>query len=211
MDNNENENMLEKLKTNIIDLKKTLSKYITKREIIIVAVVALVVFAILCDKPFSGDFFFMWKPSFWSIETIGSDSGYKVTIPKMGASDSGVELDNIIIKDISSELSDEITSAKDYIVSQINFQVETASNENIPKDVVSEQVQIFETGRVNMGGQDAYYFIFTPGGEYSGNKILQVAIKKGDTLVSAQFRSRWMNFDDNFEQAFKMIKSIRIK
>ncbi|MBO5298647.1 MAG: hypothetical protein J6B51_01040, partial [Clostridia bacterium] len=128
------------------------------------------------------------------------------------SSDSGIELDNVVIKDISDELTDEITNAKEYIISQIDFQVETAMDVFVPKNEVREQVQIFETGRLDYGkGYDAYYFIFTPGGEYSGNKILQVAIHKDDVLISASFRSRWTKFDKNFDQAFDMIKSIRIK
>ena len=64
---------------------------------------------------------------------------------------------------------------------------------------------------MNMGGQEAYYFVFSPGGEYSGNKLLQVAIKKDDKMILATFRSRWMNFDDNYQKAYNLIKSIRIK
>lgn len=203
---------LVKLKNSLIDLKKFLNKYIGKRELIIVAVVAVIIFAIVCDKPFSADYFFMWKPSFWSIEEVGSEQSYKVVIPEAGASDSGIELDNVIIKDISSELNGDIETAKDYIISQIEFHVDNAMNTYIPKNEVREQVEIFETGRLNYGKDyDVYYWIFTPGGEYSGNKILQVAIRKGDRLINAQFRSRWTKFDKNFDQAFEMIKSIRVK
>lgn len=194
------------------ELKKTISKYVGKRELIIVAIVAVIIFAIVCDKPFSGDYFSMFKPSFWSAQEIKSERSYKITIPEAGSSDSGIELDNVVIKDISDELTDEITNAKEYIISQIDFQVETAMDVFVPKNEVREQVQIFETGRLDYGkGYDAYYFIFTPGGEYSGNKILQVAIHKDDVLISASFRSRWTKFDRNFDQAFDMIKSIRIK
>lgn len=202
------ESILDKLS----ELKKTISKYVGKRELIIVAVVAVIIFAIVCDKPFSGDYFSMFKPSFWSAQEIKSERSYKITIPEAGSSDSGIELDNVVIKDISDELTDEITNAKEYIISQIDFQVETAMDVFVPKNEVREQVQIFETGRLDYGkGYDAYYFIFTPGGEYSGNKILQVAIHKDDVLISASFRSRWTKFDRNFDQAFDMIKSIRIK
>ena len=202
------ESILDKLS----ELKKTISKYVGKREIIIVAIVAVIIFAIVCDKPFSGDYFSMFKPSFWSAQEIKSERSYKITIPEAGSSDSGIELDNVVIKDISDELTDEITNAKEYIISQIDFQVETAMDVFVPKNEVREQVQIFETGRLDYGkGYDAYYFIFTPGGEYSGNKILQVAIHKDDVLISASFRSRWTKFDRNFDQAFDMIKSIRIK
>lgn len=203
---------IEKIKTSFIDLKKFLNKYIGKREIIIVAVVALIIFAVVCDKPFSSEYFFMWKPSFWTIEQVGSEPNFKVVIPEAGASDSGIELDNVVIKDISNELNDEIKTAKDYIISQIDFQVENAMTTYIPKNEVREQVELFETGRLNYGKDyDVYYCIFTPGGEYSGNKILQVAIRKGDKLINAQYRSRWTKFDKNFDQAFDMIKSIRIK
>lgn len=202
------ESILDKLS----ELKKTISKYVGKREIIIVAIVAVIIFAIVCDKPFSGEYFSMFKPSFWSAQEIKSERSYKITIPEAGSSDSGIELDNVVIKDISDELTDEITNAKEYIISQIDFQVETAMDVFVPKNEVREQVQIFETGRLDYGkGYDAYYFIFTPGGEYSGNKILQVAIHKDDVLISASFRSRWTKFDKNFDQAFDMIKSIRIK
>ncbi|MBO5035769.1 MAG: hypothetical protein J6D42_01645 [Clostridia bacterium] len=202
------ESILDKLS----ELKKTISKYVGKRELIIVAIVAVIIFAIVCDKPFSGDYFSMFKPSFWSAQEIKSERSYKITIPEAGSSDSGIELDNVVIKDISDELTDEITNAKEYIISQIDFQVETAMDVFVPKNEVREQVQIFETGRLDYGkGYDAYYFIFTPGGEYSGNKILQVAIHKDDVLISASFRSRWTKFDKNFDQAFDMIKSIRIK
>ena len=202
------ESILDKLS----ELKKTISKYVGKREIIIVAIVAVIIFAIVCDKPFSGEYFSMFKPSFWSAQEIKSERSYKITIPEAGSSDSGIELDNVVIKDISDELTDEITNAKEYIISQIDFQVETAMDVFVPKNEVREQVQIFETGRLDYGkGYDAYYFIFTPGGEYSGNKILQVAIHKDDVLISASFRSRWTKFDRNFDQAFDMIKSIRIK
>ncbi|MBQ4628341.1 MAG: hypothetical protein IJB44_04620 [Clostridia bacterium] len=202
------ESILDKLS----ELKKTISKYVGKRELIIVAIVAVIIFAIVCDKPFSGDYFSMFKPSFWSAQEIKSERSYKFTIPEAGSSDSGIELDNVVIKDISDELTDEITNAKEYIISQIDFQVETAMDVFVPKNEVREQVQIFETGRLDYGkGYDAYYFIFTPGGEYSGNKILQVAIHKDDVLISASFRSRWTKFDKNFDQAFDMIKSIRIK
>ncbi len=202
------ESILDKLS----ELKKTISKYVGKRELIIVAIVAVIIFAIVCDKPFSGDYFSMFKPSFWSAQEIKSERSYKITIPEAGSSDSGIELDNVVIKDISDELTDEITNAKEYIISQIDFQVETAMDVFVPKNEVREQVQIFETGRLDYGkGYDAYYFIFTPGGEYSGNKILQVAIHKDDVLISASFRSRWTKFDRNFDQAFDMIKSIRIK
>lgn len=74
-----------------------------------------------------------------------------------------------------------------------------------------EQFQLFDAGRMDMGDQEAYYFVFSPGGEYSGNKLLQVAIKKGDKMILATFRSRWMNFDDNYQKAYNLIKSIRIK
>ena len=202
------ESILDKLS----ELKKTISKYVGKRELIIVAIVAVIIFAIVCDKPFSGDYFSMFKPSFWSAQEIKSERSYKITIPEAGSSDSGIELDNVVIKDISDELTDEITNAKEYIISQIDFQVETAMDVFVPKNEVREQVQIFETGRLDYGkGYDAYYFIFTPGGEYSGNKILQVAIHKDDVLISASFRNRWTKFDKNFDQAFDMIKSIRIK
>lgn len=202
------ESILDKLS----ELKKTISKYVGKRELIIVAIVAVIIFAIVCDKPFSGEYFSMFKPSFWSAQEIKSERSYKITIPEAGSSDSGIELDNVVIKDISDELTDEITNAKEYIISQIDFQVETAMDVFVPKNEVREQVQIFETGRLDYGkGYDAYYFIFTPGGEYSGNKILQVAIHKDDVLISASFRSRWTKFDKNFDQAFDMIKSIRIK
>lgn len=202
------ESILDKLS----ELKKTISKYVGKRELIIVAIVSVIIFAIVCDKPFSGDYFSMFKPSFWSAQEIKSERSYKITIPEAGSSDSGIELDNVVIKDISDELTDEITNAKEYIISQIDFQVETAMDVFVPKNEVREQVQIFETGRLDYGkGYDAYYFIFTPGGEYSGNKILQVAIHKDDVLISASFRSRWTKFDKNFDQAFDMIKSIRIK
>jgi len=202
------ESILDKLS----ELKKTISKYVGKRELIIVAIVAVIIFAIVCDKPFSGEYFSMFKPSFWSAQEIKSERSYKITIPEAGSSDSGIELDNVVIKDISDELTDEITNAKEYIISQIDFQVETAMDVFVPKNEVREQVQIFETGRLDYGkGYDAYYFIFTPGGEYSGNKILQVAIHKDDVLISASFRSRWTKFDRNFDQAFDMIKSIRIK
>ena len=202
------ESILDKLS----ELKKTISKYVGKRELIIVAIVAVIIFAIVCDKPFSGDYFSMFKPSFWSAQEIKSERSYKITIPEAGSSDSGIELDNVVINDISDELTDEIANAKEYIISQIDFQVETAMDVFVPKNEVREQVQIFETGRLDYGkGYDAYYFIFTPGGEYSGNKILQVAIHKDDVLISASFRSRWTKFDKNFDQAFDMIKSIRIK
>ena len=212
MDVNSIKETLEKIKNNILDLKKTLNKYIGKRELILAAVVAVIIFAIVCDKPFSSDYFFMWKPSFWTIEQVGSEANYKIVIPEAGASDSGIELDNVVITDISYELDDKIKTAKDYIISQIDFHVENAMTTYIPKNEVREQVEIFETGRLNYGkGYDVYYWIFTPGGEYSGNKILQVAIQKGDKLINAQFRSRWTKFDKNFDQAFDMIKSIRVK
>ena len=44
-----------------LTIEKFLNKYIGKREIIIVAVVALIIFAVVCDKPFSSEYFFMWK------------------------------------------------------------------------------------------------------------------------------------------------------
>ena len=219
MDNNGNNgennvetvDLTEKIKTEAKDLKKKLSKYITKREIIIVAAVVLVVFLILCDKPYSADFFFMWKPAFWSVNKISDDDGYKITVPKAGASDSGTELDNVIIKDISSELTDEIATPKDYIIDQINFQTERADKSHYPRGTVVEQFQLFDAGSMKIGDQEAYYFVFSPGGEYSGNKLLQVAIKKGDKMILATYRSRWMYFDDNYQKAYNLIRSIRIK
>ena len=219
MNNNDNngeitvnpEEIARKIKSNAGDLKKTLKKYITKREIIIVAAVALVIFLILCNKPYSGDFFFLWRPAFWSVNKISDDDGYKITVPKAGASDSGTELDNVIIKDISSSLSEEITNPKEYIIDQINFQVDRADKSHYARGIVVEQFQLFDAGRMDMGDQEAYYFVFSPGGEYSGNKLLQVAIKKGDKMILATFRSRWMNFDDNYQKAYNLIKSIRIK
>ena len=220
MNNNDNngentvntEEIARKIKSEAKDLKKTLQKYITKREIMIIAAVALVIFLILCNKPYSGDFFFCWKPSFWSVNKISDDDGYKIIVPKAGASDSGTELDNVIIKDISSVLSDEIATPEDYIIDQINFQVDRADKSHYPRGTVVEQFQLFDVGSMNMGGgQEAYYFIFSPGGEYSGNKLLQVAIKKDDKLILATFRSRWMSFDDNYQKAYNLIKSIRIK
>lgn len=211
MDTNEIREKLKIYKEKALDLKKTISKYITKRELIIIAVVAIGIFLILCDKPCSTDFFFMWKPSFWSMDQI-DDASYKIVIPEAGSSDSGIELDSIVITDISHELTDEITTAKEYIIAQIDFQVFNAMDVFVPKNEVREQVEIFETGRLNFGSKyDVYYYIFTPGGEYSGNKILHVAIQKGDKLISAQYRSRWMDFDNNYEEAFEMIKSIRVK
>ncbi len=201
----------EKVSTEFADIKKKLSKYITKREIIIAAVVALIVFLVLCNKPYFGDFFTVWKPAFWNVTKIASDGGYKFVIPQAGQSDGGTELDNVIIKDVSSELSDEIQTAKDYILKQMNDQIELADNSLYPRGTTVEQIQIFEVGRMDTAGQEMYYFIFTPGGEYSGNKLLQVAIKKGDKLVCATYRSRWMNFDNNYQKAYNMIKSIRIK
>ena len=153
----------------------------------------------------------MWKPSFWSVVKISDNDGYKVTIPKAGSSDAGTELDNVIIKDISSVLSDEITNPKEYILDQINFQTDRADKSHYARGTVVEQFQLFEVGRMDIGGQESYYFIFSPGGEYSGNKLLQVAIKKGDKMVLATYRSRWMQFDDNYQKAYNLIKSIRIK
>jgi hypothetical protein len=219
MDNNDNngENSIEiadipeKLKSGAKDFRKLISKYITKREIIIVVAVALVIFLVMCDKPYSGDFFSVWRPAFWSVQKISNDDGYKITIPRAGASDSGVELDNVIIKDISSVLSDEIATPKDYILDQINFQVDRADKSHYARGTVVEQFQLFDVGRMNMSGQESYYFVFSPGGEYSGNKLLQVAVKKGDKMILATYRSRWMNFDDNYQKAYNLINSIRIK
>jgi len=185
------------------------NKYITKREIIIAAVVAVVIFLIVCDKPMFEDGFTLWKPYLWSTQKLSSGDVI-INISKAGASDDAVDLDKVVICDKSSELNDEIQTAKDYITYRINYEVEY-SMEEVPPDKTSEQVQIFETGRLNFGGYDVYYFIYTPGGEYSGNKTLEVAIRKGDKLYTAEYRSRWMNFDNNYKKAFKMIKTIRIK
>lgn len=216
MDNNDNNfpdtrSFKDKVLTEAADLRKKLSKYITKREIIIAAAVLLIVFLIMCDKPYFGDFFTAWKPAFWSSAKIPGDGGYKFTIPRAGMSDSGTELDNVIIKDVSSSLSDEIRTAQEYIIDQMNFQIDRADKSHYPRGTVVEQVQVFDIGTLKMGDQEAYYFIFTPGGEYSGNKLLQVAIKKGDKMICATYRSRWMNFDDNYQKAYNMIRSIRIK
>ena len=183
------------------------SKFITKREIFIILGVAVVIFLIVCSKPYSGEYFSCFKPSFWSVKESGGS--YIFTIPTAGGDPNSVLEDKVIVTDITSELENYPTP-KDYILFRINEEIDYASRD--VADYQTEPVDIIEVGNLNTRmGQEAYYFIFTPGGEYSGNKIIEVAIKNGDKMVLASFRSRWMKFDNNYKSALKMIKTIKPK
>lgn len=181
--------------------------FIGFREIVGVIVLALIILLFICDKPYDNKDLFFWKPMFWSVTTF-EDSSYLVKIPAAGSKENAADLDKVAIKDVSEKL-EVYASPKEYIESRISKEMDDADSYT---EGISELFELIEVGYLNMpAGEEAFYMIYTPGGEYSGNKILEVAIKKGDRMFSASYRSRWTSFSNNYSKALGLIKSIRIK
>jgi hypothetical protein len=172
-------------------------RYISKREIIIALVVSCVIFLILCDKPYITKNFYLFKPFLWKV-SASTTLGYSIAAPVIG-DESDINTDKVVIQDITEEAAGYATP-KDYILKRVN-------EEQTKFEFQWDEVGAFEIG----GGQEAYYFIFRPGGEYSGSKNLEVIIKKGETVYMVSYRSNWRRFDGNYKGALRTIKSFRIK
>ena len=185
------------MKINFANDRKNKFKIITKREVLIALVVFCIIFLILCDKPYFAQDFYLFKPFLWKVSAT-TTLGYSISAPVIG-DESDLNSDKVIIMDITEEAAGYETP-KDYVRARLN-------EEQSKFEFQWDEVGSFEIG----GNQDAYYFIFRPGGEYSGSKNLEVIIKKDEKVYMVSYRSNWRRFDGNYEGALRTIKSFRIK
>lgn len=181
-------------------------KFVTKRDIPIIVVIVLIVMAATCPKPCFTDMFFCWRPAFWKMSE--TSTSYSFSIPS-AESDSSADEDKIVIKDVSSEM-DKYPTPEDYIHYRVDYEMYYASIESAV--TTTEQLDICELGSIKTSsGLSGYYMIFTPGGEYSGNKSFMAILSNGEKMISVTFRSRWMKFENNYKKAFTMIDHLRLR
>jgi len=176
---------------------------ITIREIMIIAVVALVIFLITCDRPVWEQNFSTIRPSFWKQQNFDGTTLLKAP---SAPGDDEFNADSFTIQDITEKARDYATS-KDYVLHRVDEEQSVESNRFEENKFNWEDAGPF----IGADGHEAYFFIYRPGGEYSGSKNMEVIIKKGDKTYMLAYRSKWGRFDKNFSKAMKIFTSFKIK